>query len=180
MPEVCLDAHVQAWHKLPASVPVRLSPRQYLLLPLSLFQGAAQGLFKPLTVVGTNQDDGCKVKMKVAQCVQLLSTPRAIQSMEFSRPEYWSEQPFPSSGDLSNPGIEPRSALQADSLPAEPQGKPRNTGVGSLSLLQRIFPTQELNCGLLHCRHILYQLSHQGSQKGPAKIKSVTKCKMVL
>ena len=44
--------------------------------------------------------------------------------------------PFPSPGDLPNPGIEPRSlALQADSLPAEPQGKPKNTGVGSLSLL---------------------------------------------
>ena len=39
-------------------------------------------------------------------------------------------------------GIEPRSpALQADSLPAKPQGKPKNTGVGSLSLLQLIFPT---------------------------------------
>ena len=45
--------------------------------------------------------------------------------MEFSRPEYWRGQPFPSPGDLPNPGIEPRSpALQADSLPAEPQGKP--------------------------------------------------------
>ena len=43
------------------------------------------------------------------------------------------------------------SALQADSLPAEPQGKPKNTRVGSLSLLQRIFPTQESNQGLLHC-----------------------------
>ena len=64
-------------------------------------------------------------------------------------------------GDLCNPGIEPRSpALPADSLPAEPQGKPRNTGVGSLSLLQRIFPTQELHRGLLHCRRILYQLSY--------------------
>ena len=43
--------------------------------------------------------------------------------MEFSRPEYWSVYPFPSPGDLPNPGIEPRSpALQADSLPAEPQG----------------------------------------------------------
>ena len=42
---------------------------------------------------------------------------------------------FPSPGDLSNPGIKPRSpTLQADSLPAEPQGKPKNTGVGSLSL----------------------------------------------
>ena len=45
-------------------------------------------------------------------------TPRIIQSMEFSRPEYWSGQPFPSPGDLPNPGIKPRSpALQADSLP---------------------------------------------------------------
>ena len=83
--------------------------------------------------------------------------------MEFSRPEYWSGQPFPSPGDLPNPEIEPRSpALQVDSLPAEPQRKPKNTGVGSLSPLQGIFLTQELNRGLLHCRGILYQLSHQG------------------
>ena len=37
-----------------------------------------------------------------------------------------------------------------------------NTGVGSLSLLQQIFPTEELNQGVLHCRWILYQLSYQG------------------
>ena len=68
------------------------------------------------------------------------------------------------SGDLPNPGIKPRSpALQADSLPAEPPGKPKNTGVDSLSLLQWIFLTQESNQGLLHCRRILYQLSYQGS-----------------
>ena len=43
-------------------------------------------------------------------------------------------KPFLSPGNLPNPGIEPRSpALQADSLPAEPQGKPKSTGVGSLS-----------------------------------------------
>ena len=40
----------------------------------------------------------------------------------------------------------------------------QNTGVCSLSLLQGIFPTQEVNRGLLHCRRILYQLSYQGSQ----------------
>ena len=45
----------------------------------------------------------------------------------------------------------------------QPQGKPKNTGVGSLSLLQRIFPTQKSNCGLLHCRRIFYQPSHQRS-----------------
>ena len=42
-----------------------------------------------------------------------------------------------------------------------PQGKPNNTGVGSLSLLQGIFPTQESNWGLLHCRWIPYQLSYR-------------------
>ena len=80
--------------------------------------------------------------------------------MEFSRPEYWSGYPFPSPGDLPNLEIEPRTpALQADSLPAEPQGRPKTTGVGSLSLLQWIFPTQELNQGLLYCRQIVYYLS---------------------
>ena len=41
------------------------------------------------------------------------------------------------------------------------QGRPKNTGMGSLSLLQRIFPTQELNQSLLLCRQILYQLIYQ-------------------
>ena len=52
--------------------------------------------------------------------VRLFMTPWTIQSMEFSRPEYWSGQPFPSPGDLPDPGIKPGSpALQADSLPTE-------------------------------------------------------------
>ena len=55
----------------------------------------------------------------------------SIQSVEFFRPEYWSGCPFPSPGDLPKPGIEYRSpALQTDSLLAEPQEKPKNTGVG--------------------------------------------------
>ena len=84
--------------------------------------------------------------------------------MGLSRQEYWRGLPFPSPGDLPNPGNELRSpALQADSLPSEPPGKPKNTGVGSLSLFQGIFQTQESNQGLLHCRQILYQLSYQGS-----------------
>ena len=67
-------------------------------------------------------------------------------------------EPFPS------PGIKPRfSAWQVDSLQAEPQRKPKNTGVGSPSLLQKIFLTQESNQGLLHYRQILYQLSYQGN-----------------
>ena len=100
--------------------------------------------------------------------------------MEFSRSDYWSGQPFPSPGDLPNPGLKPKSpALQADSLPAEPQGKPKNTEVGSLSLLQGIFPTQGLNWGLLHCRRILYQLSYEGSFVGNHILNKVCKKKVI-
>jgi len=62
----------------------------------------------------------------------------------FSRQEYWSGLLCPPPGDLPNPVIEPTShTLQVDYLPSEPPGKPQNTGVGSLFLLQGNFPTQE-------------------------------------
>ena len=87
-----------------------------------------------------------------------------LLSVGFSRQEYWSGLPSLPPKDLSNPGIQSRSpALQANSLPSEPPGKSKNTGVGSLSLLQGIFPAQELNWGLLHCKQIIYQLSYQRS-----------------
>ena len=71
---------------------------------------------------------------------------------------------MPSSKGSSHQGIKPRSPLlQTDSLPSKPPGKPKNVGMGSLSLLQSIFLAQESNHGLLHCRQILYQLSYQGS-----------------
>ena len=80
-------------------------------------------------------------------------------------------------GSLSFRGSsQPRDRTQisriAHSLPAEPQGKPKNTGVSGLFPLQGIFQTQELNQGLLHCRQILYQLSHQGSLVGRMWIKA--------
>ena len=63
-------------------------------------------------------------KVKSLSRVKLFVTPwtvayQAPLSMEFSRQEYWSGLPFPSPGDLPNPGIEPGSpALQADALPS--------------------------------------------------------------
>ena len=79
----------------------------------------------------------------------------------------WVAIPF--SRGSSQPRIESWSpVLQEDSLLSEPPGNPKNTGVGCLSLLQRIFPTQGSNPGLLHCRQILYRLSHQGSQEASA------------
>ena len=68
--------------------------------------------------------------MKSLSRVQLFATPwtvayEAPPSMEFSMQEYWSGLPFPSSGNLPDPGIQPGSpALQADALPSEPPGKP--------------------------------------------------------
>ena len=54
-----------------------------------------------------------------------LCEPMVYTVCGFSRPEYWSGWPFLFPGDLPNPGVEPRSpALQGDSLPVEPQGKP--------------------------------------------------------
>ena len=107
-----------------------------------------------------------KVKWKSLSHIQLFETLWTIQSIEFSRPENLNGLLFPSQGNLPNPRIKLRSsALQADSLPAEPPQKPKNPGVVSLSLFQQIFPTQESNQGLLHCRRILYQLSYQGSPR---------------
>ena len=66
-----------------------------------------------------------EMKVKVSwSCLTLRDPMDYMQSMEFSRPEYWSGWPFPFPGDFPNPGIEPRP---------------------------------------LHCRRILYQLSHKGS-----------------
>ena len=65
--------------------------------------------------------------------------------------------PCPPPEDLPNPGIKPRSpTLQVDSLPSEPPGKPKNNGMGSLSLFQGIFLSQEFSQGLLHCWQVLY------------------------
>ena len=67
-------------------------------------------------------------------------TPWTKQSMEFSRPEYWSGKPFPSPGDLPNPGIEPRSpTFQVDSLPAQPPGK----SLVAAKYIQQILKTQQ-------------------------------------
>ena len=121
---------------------------------------------------------GHQWKWKLLSHIQLFVTPWTVQSMKFSRPQWVAGYTGVSS---PNPGIEPRSpTLQADSLPAELPEKPKNTGVGSLSLLQGIFPTQESNLGRLHCRWILYQLSCQGSTMGRQGLPQLRKALGVL
>ena len=90
--------------------------------------------------------------------VQLFATPwtvahQAPPSMGFSRQEYWSGLPFPSPGDLPNPGIEPRSpALQADALTSEPPGKPK--GKSNLSKYQSFRTLNPLSNNLNNQSHL--------------------------
>ena len=105
---------------------------QFLLQGICLTQGLnprllhQQGDSLPLHYLARTQFSS----VQSLSCVQLLVTPwtvtcQAPLSIGFSRQEYWSGLPFPSPGDLPDPGIDPRSpALQADSLPSEPPGKP--------------------------------------------------------
>ena len=78
---------------------------------------------------------------RVQLCMtQLMAAHQALPSLGFSRQEHWSGLPFPSPMHESEMwkwscSVMSDSALQADSLPAEPQGKPQNTGMGRLSLL---------------------------------------------
>ena len=112
---------------------------------------------------GCSMWDLRSLKVKVTQLCPTLWDPMyyTVYGILQVRIQEWVAVPF--SRGSSQPRVEPKSPVpRADSLPAEPQGKPKNTGVGSLSLLQQIFLTSEFNQGLLHCRWILYQVSHQG------------------
>ena len=79
-------------------------------------------------------------KVKSLSRVRLFATPwtvahQAPPSMRFSRQEYWSGFPFPSPGDLPDPGIKPRSpALQADALTSEPPGRTQGKEVLEVKL----------------------------------------------
>ena len=88
----------------------------------------------------------CSSEVKVTQLCLTLATPWTVQSVDFSRPEYWSAQPFPSPGDLLYPGIELRSpTLQVDSLPVEPQGKPKQITI-NCKVLKEMGVLDHLTC----------------------------------
>ena len=100
--------------------------------------------------------------VKVAQLCLTLCDPMdyTVHGILQARILEWVAFPF-SRGSSQPRDRNQVSGIAGNSLSAEPQGKPKNTGEDSLSLLQGIFPTQELNQGLLHCRWILYQLSYE-------------------
>ena len=104
--------------------------------------------------------------------VWLCTTPWSIHGILQARILEWIAIPF-SRGSFQPRNQSRISCIAGKLFTSEPPGKPKhevfqagqNTGVGSLSLLQEMFPDQGLNPGLPHCRWILYQLSHQGSPR---------------
>ena len=81
-----------------------------------------------------------------------------VEKFKGIKDKTWSIHPILSRSVVSD-------SLQPHGLYSPWNSPGQNTGVGSLSLLQGIFPTQGLNPDLKHCRQILYQLSHQGSPR---------------
>ena len=102
--------------------------------------------FLPVDVyLGCFQTGLCLVTQScLTLCDPMHCSPAGFSSpWGFSRQEYWSELLRPLPRDLPNPGIEPKfPALRVDSLSSEPPEKPKNTGVGTLSLPQGIFLTR--------------------------------------
>ena len=102
------------------------------------------------------------IYVKVAQSCSTVCNPMDYTVLGILQARILEWVAFPFSGGSSKPKDRTQiSRIVANSLAAEPQGKPKKTGVGSLSLLQGVFPTQESNWGLLHCRRIIYQLSYE-------------------
>ena len=95
-------------------------------------------------------------KFQLVSRVWLFATPWTVSrqvppSMEFSRQEYWNRLSFPSPGDLPNPGIKPQSpALQPDSLPSEPLGKPHIVGKANPQFCNRVKAELIMNSSSKH------------------------------
>ena len=140
----------------PVSWPLRMRRPRYCSFCFSISPSSEYSGLISLRTTGL-----IAVKVKVAQSCPTLCDPMdyTVHGILQARILEWVAFPFSKGSSQSRSPV-----FQADSLPAEPPEKSKNTGVGSLSILQQIFPTQESKQGFLHCRQILYQLSHQGSQ----------------
>ena len=123
-----------------------------------------------MLVLRVQQCDSIKyVLCSVAKSCLTLCDPmdcsyQAPLSMEFSRQEYWSGLPFPSPGDLPDPGVEPRSpALQAGSLMSKSPGKPSSVTQSCLTL-----------CDLMDCSMPGLPVLHQFLELAQAHVHQVS------
>ena len=121
-------------------------------------QDLSHHLFQWHVQIWTHRELGLKVK--VTQSYLTLCDPMDHRAHGVLQARILGWIPFP----FSRGSSQPRSpSLQADSSPSELPGKLKNTEVGSLSLLQGNFLTQESNGDLLYCRQIIYQMNYQRS-----------------
>ena len=110
---------------------------------------------------------GCE-KVKSLSRVRLFVTPSTVAhqappSMGFSRQEYWSGLPFPSPGDLPDPGIELRSpTLQADALTSEPPGKPQEITIPAPKMFREELKWRLVQC-LSQCINAKYSIKEEDS-----------------
>ena len=105
------------------------------------------------------------IKVKVAQPCPTLCDPMNYTAHGILQARILEWVAFPFSRGSSHPRDRTQvSCIVGRFFTSWATREAKNTGVGSLPRLQQIFPTQELNQGLLHCRRILYQMSYQGSQ----------------
>ena len=110
-------------------------------------------------------NNSSEVKWKLQSHVQLFMTPWKIYTVHGilqARILAWVAFPFFRGSSQSRDRTQVLPHCRWNSLPTEPQGKPKKTGMGNLVLLQRIFPTQELNLSLLHHSSLPTGLSQDG------------------
>ena len=104
-----------------------------------------------------------KGKWKLLSCVWLFVAQWTVESMEFSRLEYWSGLPCPPPGDLPNPGWTQVSRIAGGFFTSAGTREAQEYWSGQPNPSQADLPNPGIDRGLLHCRWILYQLSYQGS-----------------
>ena len=141
------------------STGVPTTPREPSCLPASLFDI----VYLPSRHLLTHHDR-VRVRVKVTRSCPTLCDPMDYTVHGIPQARILARVALPFYRESSQSRDRTRSpTVQEGFLWVEPPGKPKNTGMGSLSLLQQILLTQELNRGLLRCRWILYQWSYQGS-----------------
>ena len=164
---VCLPLHRYKWLNIIMSIKITNSRDLYIMVvwyswyKMPLKQRVPWNYFFFLI----NEIQLClltkKVKVKSLSRVQLFATPwtvarQALLSMGFSRQENWSGLPYPSPGDLPNPGIEPRSpTLQTNALPSESQGKPVSINkVHSINISYKYMRKVHIKIPVHNCCHL--------------------------
>ena len=129
----------------------------FRFLPVVLWGWGMWSISSHLVTMRKKSRKSVKSWSRVLIVVSHWTKPGMIYLKYFCLREKWSEVKWSESRSVMSDSLLPHGLYSPWTSPGQ------NPAVGSLSFLQGIFPTQGLNPGLLHCRQILYQLSHKGN-----------------